>query len=192
MSFKCVQVPYPLLPTPFGEHCGRGTHFFQKAQESETMKLTDDKASDILRVHHALWNAVYDTDSSYHSLQYCGQTYTIQKPPTKQVDGWDIFPGYASVLLPNSKGSKFMWITQNLHKSTYGTLAIKRAQEHGEDHRITWVVDTKNGGFEYRSNITTTSKEGILIYGAIEIYDDLGKEIVWSTNKAAVTREAEF
>lgn len=156
------------------------------------MKLTEQKLNEILMVHNSLWNAVYDVDSSYHTLNYCGQTYTIQKPSPKQVNGWDVYPGYASVILPNSKGSKFMWITQNLHKSTYGTLAIKRAQEAGEDHRITWVVDTTNGGFEYRSNIATTTKEGILISGSIEIYDDLGKEIIWSTNQSYITRKAEF
>lgn len=85
-----------------------------------------------------------------------------------------------------------MWITQNLQKSTYGTLEINRARKLGEDHRITWIVDTRQGAFVYKCNITTTFKDGVMTYGIIEIYDDLGKEIVWSTNKAYITKEAEF
>lgn len=147
------------------------------------MKMSDDQAIELLKVHNALWNAVYDRDSTEHSLEYKNDTYQIQIPVHK---------GYASVLLPNSKGIKFMWITQNLNKSTYGTLSITKAKLNNEDHRITWIVDTRNGGFTYRCNITTTAKDGRMTYGTIEIYDDFGKEIVWSTNKAFVTREAEF
>lgn len=147
------------------------------------MKLTNEQAEEILKVHHSLWNAALDFDSTVHSLQYKEHNYTIQIANHR---------GYASVLLPNSKGTKFMWITQNLQKSTYGTLEINRARERGEDHRITWVVDTRQGAFVYRCNITTTFKDGEMIFGAIEIYDDLGKEIVWSTNKSYITKEAEF
>lgn len=170
--------------TPFVAPAAGIPLFFQKASESEnTMKLTDEQASELLKVHHALWNAVYDRDSTIHNLDYKDNTYTIQIANHK---------GYASVMLPNSKGTKFMWITQNLNKSTYGTLSINKAREKDEDHRITWIVDTRNGGFDYRCNITTTATDGEMTYGTIEIYDDFGKEIVWSTNKAFITREAEF
>jgi hypothetical protein len=158
--------------------------FFQKVSESEnTMKITDEQANELFKVHDALWNAVYDRDSTIHNLAYKGNDYTIQIANHK---------GYASVMLPNSKGIKFMWITQNLNKSTYGTLAINKARNENQDHRITWIVDTRNGGFAYRSNITTTFKDGQMIYGTIEIYDDFGKKVVWSTNKSFITRQAEF
>lgn len=147
------------------------------------MKLTDQQTEEILKVHYALWNAALDFDSTNHSLEYKEHTYPIHIANHR---------GYASVLLPNSKGTKFMWITQNLQKSTYGTLEINRARERGEDHRITWVVDTRQGAFVYRCNITTTFKDGEMIFGAIEIYDDLGKETIWSTNKSFITKEAEF
>lgn len=147
------------------------------------MKLTETQASEILKVHNSLWNAVYDHDSTLHTLDYKGDEYTINIAQHK---------GYATVMLPNSKGTKFMWITQNLNKSTYGTLAINRSREQNEDRRITWIVDTRNGSFNYRCNITTSAIDGEMNYGMIEIYDDLGKEVIWSTNKSFITREAEF
>lgn len=148
------------------------------------MSLTDEQATEILNVHNALWNAVYDHDSNNHVLRYKDELYQINIPPHR---------GYASVLLPNSKGTKFLWITQNLHKSTYGTLAIQRQTSQGNDHRISWIVDTNNGQFNYRSNITTTKDpSGLLLFGAIEIYDSLGKEIIWSNNQMVVTRKAAF
>lgn len=170
--------------TPFVTPAAGIPLFFQKAPESEnTMKLTDEQANELLKVHNALWNAVYDRDSTIHNLDYKDNNYPIQIANHK---------GYASVMLPNSKGIKFMWITQNLNKSTYGTLAINKARNEHQDHRITWIVDTRNGGFTYRCNITTTSQDDKMTYGTIEIYDDFGKEVVWSTNKAFITREAEF
>lgn len=148
------------------------------------MSLTDEQATEILKVHNSLWNAVYDRDSNNQTLIYKNISYQINIPPHK---------AYASALLPNSTGIKFLWITQNLHKSTYGTLAINNQSIKGNDHRITWIVDTNNGQFNYRSNITTTlNSAGVLIYGAIEIYDSLGKEIIWSNNQAIVTRKAAF
>jgi hypothetical protein len=72
-------------------------------------------------------------------------------------------------------------------------LAIQRQTNQGNDHRITWIVDTNNGQFNYRSNITTTKDpSGLLLFGAIEIYDSLGKEIIWSNNQMVVTRKAAF
>lgn len=148
------------------------------------MSLTDIQASEILEIHDKLWDAVSNNQSQNHTLTYKDKSYQINIPG---------HCGYASVLLPNSKGTKFLWITQNIHKSTYGTLAINRQKELGNQHRITWIVDTNNGLFSYRSNITTTrNHEGILIHGAIEIYDSLGKETIWSNNQAIVTRKAAF
>jgi len=69
------------------------------------MKLTQTQTSEILKVHNSLWNAVYDRDSTLHTLDYKGDEYTINIARHK---------GYATVMLPNSKGTKFMWITQNL------------------------------------------------------------------------------
>ena len=148
------------------------------------MSLTDIQASEILEIHDKLWDAVSNGESQNHTLTYKDKSYQINIPG---------HCGYASVLLPNSKGTKFLWITQNIHKSTYGTLAINRQKDLGNQHRITWIVDTNNGLFSYRSNITTTrNPEGILIHGAIEIYDSLGKETIWSNNQAIVTRKAAF
>jgi len=148
------------------------------------MKISQETVDEILAVHDSLWEAVYSTDESTPSITYKGNTYPIQVPRHK---------GYASVMLPNSTGTRFMWITQNLHKSSYGTLAIERARKHGEDQRLTWILDTSNGGFINRTCITTTRNSNLdLVAGQIEIYDSLGRETVWSHNQALVTRGAEF
>lgn len=148
------------------------------------MNLTNAKAQEILAIHDTLWNALYGDQTTLHTLLYNDVNYDIKIPGHR---------GYASILLPNSNGIKFLWITQNIHKSTYGSLAIQRHNTLGNDHRITWIVDTNNGGFSYRSNITTTrNSAGHLLHGAIQIYDSLGQETIWSNNKSIVTRKAEF
>lgn len=148
------------------------------------MKLSQETVNQILGVHNSLWDYVYGQHESAPTLNYKGNTYPVQIPHHR---------GYASVMLPNDKGSKFMWITQNLRKPTYGTMAIDRAKKLGEDHRMSWIVDTTNGGFTYRAYISTTKNlASELIAGHIEIYDSLGREILWSHNQALVTRKAEF
>ena len=138
----------------------------------------------ILAVHNSLWNALYDFDSDIHSLHYNDIKHDIYLPKHR---------GYASVNLPNPKGTPFLWITQNLNKSTYGTLQIQRSRERNEDQRITWIVDTSNGQFEYRTSIrTTTSDIGKLIHGSIDMYDSFGTETVWSTNPVLITQKAKF
>ena len=147
------------------------------------MQIQQEQVTQILQVHNSLWNALYDFDSDPHTLHYKGTQYSIKISADR---------GYASVVLPNPKGINFMWITQNLHKSTYGTVSIQRAREQNQDHRITWIVDTHQGAFKYRSNITTTVQDSIMIDGAIEIYDNFGTEIVWSNNPKLTTTKAEF
>jgi len=148
------------------------------------MNISEQQVQEILYVHNSLWNAVYDFDSDPHSLYLGDERYDIYMPAQR---------GYASVILPNPKGTKFLWITQNLNKSTYGSLAIQRARNNNQDHRITWIVDTRNGQFDYRTNITTTvDSDGQLIHGHIELYDSLGQEVLWTTNKSMLTRKAKF
>lgn len=148
------------------------------------MNISEEQVKTILNTHNALWNALYDFDADIHVLSYQNNTYDIYLPAQR---------GYASVILPNHKGTKFLWITQNLNKSTYGSLAIQRARQHNQDHRITWIVDTRNGQFNYRTNISTTADlVGELLHGQIELYDSLGQETVWSTNKSMLTRKAKF
>jgi hypothetical protein len=138
----------------------------------------------ILAVHNSLWNALYDLDSDTHSLHYNDTKYSIYLPKHR---------GYASVNLPNPKGTQFLWITQNLNKSTYGTLQIQKARQRDEDQRITWIVDTSNGQFEYRTSIRTTATDtGELIQGSIDMYDSLGTETLWSTNPILITQKAKF
>jgi hypothetical protein len=148
------------------------------------MSIKQEQVQSVLDVHNALWDAVYDLDSSQHSLIYNGVEYSIKIPAHR---------GYASVMLPNKNGVQFMWITQNLHKSSYGTMSIANAKARGEEQRITWIVDTRHGKFTYVSNITSTKDSaGNLVDGSIERYDDLGREILWSLNGKLVTRKAQF
>jgi hypothetical protein len=160
------------------------TLFLKRQQKVYPMKISQQTVDEILSVHNSLWEAVYSADESPSTLTYKGNTYPIQIPHHR---------GYASAMLPNDKGTRFMWITQNLRKPSYGTMAIERAKKFGEDHRMSWVVDTSNGGFNYRSYVSTTKSSALeLIAGHIEIYDSLGREIVWSHNQALITRGAEF
>ena len=148
------------------------------------MKTSQKTIDEILAVHDSLWESVYSTDNSRPSITYKGNTYHIQVPTHR---------AYASVLLPNGTGTNFLWVTNNMSKSSYGTLAIQRAAKHNEDHRITWILDTTNGGFTTRTCIITTRNSTLdLIAGQIEIYDSLGKETIWSHNKLLITAKAQF
>lgn len=148
------------------------------------MNISEDQLKQILYIHNGLWNAVYDFDSDYHCLYLDDNKVDIYIPADR---------GYASVILPNPKGTKFLWITQNLNKSTYGSLAIQRARTKDMDLRITWIVDTRNGQFDYKTNIHTMyDSNGQLVDGKIELYDSLGQEIIWSTNQSLLTRKAKF
>jgi hypothetical protein len=72
-------------------------------------------------------------------------------------------------------------------------MAIERSRKLGEDQRITWILDTSNGGFITRTSISTTRDSNLeLIAGQIEIYDSLGKETIWSHNQLLVTGKAQF
>lgn len=151
--------------------------------------LTDQQAQLILAVHDTLWDHLYAAkNQGFYAgnaqIKYQEQDHNINIPQHL---------GYASVLLPNANGRKYLWITQNLNKSSYGSLAIARCAEQAIDHRITWIVDTNDGGFIYRTNITTTrDSNGNIFAGSIEIYDSLGTETIWSHNKALTKRKAAF
>ena len=146
--------------------------------------LDKETTESILAVHNSLWNALYDFDSDEHTLHYNDIKYNIYKAK---------HGGYTSVNLPNPKGTQFLWITQNLNKSTYGTQAIQRAATKHQDLRITWIVDTSNGQFTYRTSIhTTADASGNMLEGRIDLYDSLGTETIWSLNPALITTKAKF
>jgi hypothetical protein len=139
---------------------------------------------EILSVHEALWNALYDFDADFHSLEYQGKTYNIHIPAQR---------GYASVLLPNSNGTNFLWITQNLNKSSYGSSLIQKHRSENKDTRLTWIVDTRHGQFKYVSHIRTTKDdEGNLVYGVLETYNAYGTECLWSTEEFEISRKSKF
>lgn len=146
------------------------------------MLLSQENLNEVLRVHNLLWDALQETNLT--SITYNDETYSIRIAPNNN---------YASVVLPNNNGVPFLWITQNLNKPSYGTLQIERQAKMNNVHRITWIVDTRNGGFKYRFNISTTYNDaGNLIDGIIERYDDHGTSVVWSTNSHLISKSSEF
>jgi len=147
------------------------------------MELTSNQIENILTTHNTLWDTLYDDTKQYSQLEYQGNIYDI----FIQADR-----GYASTIIPNAKGIPFLWITQNLHKSTYGSYQIQEAKNKNQDLRITWIVDTRNNRFVYVSNIYTKYESSNLIYGKIEYYDSLGTGILWSSNPTEIPRKAKF
>lgn len=148
------------------------------------MELTQEQRDEILKTHNALWNALYDYDSTYHCLDYRDEVYDIRIPDSRS---------YASVILPNKNGSPILWITQNLDKPTYGSMAIKDARDRHLDLRITWLVDNTNSQFKYKAQVRTCYNDlGEMTDGHIEIYDSYGTDVLWSTNSYFTRRKAMF
>jgi hypothetical protein len=147
-----------------------------------SINVSQEQVDQILHTHNSLWNALYDRDSVDHFLVYNEKKYQIFHPAHR---------GYSSVILPNAAGNTFLWITQNLNKSTYGTHEIHNGRDKNQDIRITWVVDTRHGQFSYRSNIKTYSDlAGNLISGDIEYYTSFGTQVIWSTNPLYLTQKS--
>jgi len=134
--------------------------------DSKRLPMTDDpKIVSILRVHHALWNR-----ESF--IERGGQKYTPFVPA---------HDGYISVVLPNEQGHNLLWITQNLNKSTSGSLEIKKARSLGNDKRITWIVDNSNSKFLYLGSVHTCNyfdgQEDIIIE---RYYQDEPTQVLWT------------
>jgi hypothetical protein len=122
----------------------------------------------ILTAHHQLWDA-------HDIITYKDQSESSFAPSSG---------GYRSVILNNSKGVPHLWITQNLHQSTYGTYAIQRAELNGEVLRITWIVDTSNNGYAYVGRIETHEyfRENQLDRIHIETYSGDDVNVIYTTN----------
>jgi hypothetical protein len=99
-------------------------HFYLNCPEyldipPETRKYFD--------LHDDLW-------TGQDSLNFNGQQYLIKSATT-----------YSSVRIPNKNNKKFLWITQNLAKSTSATYEITQAFKKGVLTRYTWIVDDTAG-----------------------------------------------
>lgn len=133
-----------------------------------------DHVQPILDVHHGLWNR--DKTVTYRSQEY--QVFI----PSHE--------GYSSAILPNENGYNFLWITQNLNKTSGATLDIIRSRSQGDDTRVTWIVDNSNNKFSYVGLVRTTDyfdgKKSIII----ERYDDQGTRVIYSTDPARVTKRS--
>lgn len=148
------------------------------------MEITDQEVEQILKTHNSLWNSLYDLDSPDHCLEYKNKIYQIFIP---------VHRGYSSVVLPNSSGNNFLWITQNLNKSTYGTHQIHTARDKDQDLRITWIVDTRHGEFVYKANIRTCCDfSGQLMHADIEYYTSFGTQTIWSSNPLSISQKSKY
>jgi len=140
------------------------TTTMQLAGPNRETLTNDPKILGILRIHHALWNRE-------DFIERDGKQYSLYTPS---------HGGYCSVVLPNDQGYNLLWITQNINKSSYGTLAIKRAIAQGDDLRITWIVDNNNSKFKYIGVVNTCmyydNSQDIII----ERYTDDGTEVVYT------------
>jgi hypothetical protein len=125
------------------------------------MTISDKALNELLSVHNGLWDMKSE-------VSFYGRSYTTHTASHK---------GYTSVVLPSKTGSKLLYITQNLNKSTYGTLEIQRAAKEGKTVKLTWIVDTSDGQYEYKGLIKTTPD---LTY--IESYSSFGTAIAYSTD----------
>lgn len=117
--------------------------------------------SELFSLHHSLW----DLDDK---IEYFGKIYDVYKPEHK---------GFSRVLVPGKSGKNIMYITQNLSKSSYGTIEIQDAAKKGKTVRITWVVDPSDGKFNYIGLIKTTPS-----YSMIEKYTSFGTQIIYHTD----------
>lgn len=142
---------------------------------TEEYKLTQD-IQNILEVHEALWNR------SSH-VTYRGETVPTYTPSHE---------GFTSVILKNANGKSYQWITQNLNKSTYGSMRIKRGRAQGEDHRITWIVDNTDAKFTYVGRIETVRYLDGKITSHIERYIGDDTEIIYTSDPSARKVRSEY
>lgn len=93
----------------------------------------------ILSVHYQLWD-------KNTIITYKDQTEYSYTPE---------HGGYNSVILKNNNGTPHMWITQNMNKSSYGTLAIERAIKNKQDLKITWIINVSDNQYVYAGQVRT-------------------------------------
>jgi len=129
----------------------------------------------VIDVHNSLWDLLSTDTVGYKSIDFYDKKYPVNIPEHL---------GFASVVLPGNGDKNFLWITQNMNKSTYGSLDIKEARSQGNDKRITWIVDNTDNKFHYCTLIKTCiyfdGREDILV----EKYKDGNTEIVYCNDPA--------
>lgn len=134
----------------------------------EEYKLTQE-VQDILAVHEALWNRdVFVT--------YRGEKVSTFTPAHE---------GFTSVILKNANGRPYQWVTQNINKSSYGTMRIIRARAQGEDHRITWIIDNSQAQFTYVGRVESIKYPDGKISAVVERYVGDDTEIIYSSDPTA-------
>jgi hypothetical protein len=127
--------------------------------------------SELLALHHSLW----DMDDK---VKYFGQWYDVYKPEHK---------GFSRVIVPGKSGKNIAYITQNLNKSSYGTMEIQRAAKLGKTTRITWIVDPSDGKFNLTGLIKTSDD-----YTVIEQYNSFGTQVLYHSDPKFQTAKSAY
>lgn len=151
-------------------------NFYSSTDFVEEAPVKDDTTIEILNTHHSLWNRDL-------KLNYRGNTYDIYNPE---------HGGFSSVILPNENGYNFLWITQNLNKSSYGTLDIIQSRSQGDDKRITWIVDNNANTFKYVGVISTCDYFNGFQTQLIERYTEGGTIVVYSSDPMIVSTRSKY
>jgi len=99
-------------------------NFYLKCPEYQAIPKEMQKYFDL---HDDLW-------TGQKILDFNDQQYSVKVTDT-----------YSSVRVPNKNNKKFLWITQNLSKSTAATYEIEQAFKKGILLRWTWIVDDTAG-----------------------------------------------
>lgn len=135
------------------------------------MTISDKALAELLQVHHGLWDMKSE-------IEFYGQSYPTYTASHK---------GYTSVVLPSKNGGNLLYITQNLNKSSYGSLQIQREAAKGRVVRITWVIDTSKGQYTYRGLIKTTPE-----VTTIESYTSFGTHLLYTSDPNHIPSKSQY
>jgi hypothetical protein len=130
-------------------------------------KTLPNHIQSMLNVHYDLWD--FRSIIKVNDINY----------PTRLAS----HAGYNSVIIPGKDDQNYLWITQNLNKSTSATLSIVNARSKGEQRKLTWIINNNDGHFAYVGCITTHfyPKTG---ESFIEImkFTSSGQEVIFTSN----------
>lgn len=126
----------------------------------------------LLSLHHDLWDRC-------SKVNYFTGDYPVETSPTLSC---------SQVLVPGKSGKDILFITQDLDKSTYGTMDILRSERQGRCVRITWIFEPSAKSYRLIGLIKTSPELDL-----IEQYTPLGDTItVYSNNQTIYPTHKKF
>jgi hypothetical protein len=99
--------------------------------------------------------------------------------------------GYNSVIIPGKDNQNYLWITQNLNKSTLATLSINSAKDKGEQRKVTWIINNSDAQFAYVGCVTTHfyPKTGDLFIQVVK-FNSSFQEVIYSFDSTQFSTES--